>query len=134
MRFERFSEPLLPFNCWLRRMIKSIGLAVAITGTALLIGIIGYHLLGKLGWVDSILEASMILGGMGPVATMQNDPVKLFASAYALFSGLVVLSTMGIILGPWLHRVMHHWSRSDEHNAVVIKEKQPKPKPKKPHH
>jgi len=109
MPFEQRSEPLLPWHLWWRRVIKSIGLAAMVVGLSLGIGILGYHTLGHLPWVDSILEASMILGGMGPIATMANDEVKLFASAYALFSGLVLLSTMGILLAPWLHRMMHRF-------------------------
>ena len=108
MHLEHFSEPVLAHPLWIKRVFKSIWCALIIVGIALLIGVSGYHLLGGLPWIDAILEASMILGGMGAVAPMKTDAVKLFASAYALFSGLVVLSTMGIILGPWLHRMMHH--------------------------
>ena len=107
MPIETRNQPLAPFQRWLHRVFRSIGLAGIVAGTALAIGIIGYHFLGKLGWVDSTLEASMILGGMGPVAPMQNDAVKLFASAYALMSGLVLIGTTGILLGPWLHRLLH---------------------------
>jgi hypothetical protein len=75
---------------------------------ALGIGIVGYHVLGGLSWIDAVLEASMILGGMGTVAPMNNDAVKIFASVYALFSGFVALSSMAVIIGPWLHRLLHH--------------------------
>jgi hypothetical protein len=109
MPFEHRSEPLLPFHLWVQRVIKAIGLAAIVAGVSLLIGVLGYHYLGNLGWIDALLEASMILGGEGPIATMGNDEVKLFASAYALFSGLVLLSTMGILLAPWLHRMMHRF-------------------------
>jgi len=107
MPFEHLSEPVLPCRLWLRRVIRSIGLAGIVAGVALAIGVFGYHTFGHLPWVDAVLEASMILGGMGPVATMSNDAVKIFASAYALFSGLVLIGTMGILLGPWVHRMMH---------------------------
>ena len=107
MRIETRTQPLAPFERWCKRVIRSIGLAGVVAGTALAIGILGYHVLGHLNWVDSTLEASMILGGMGPVAPMQNDAVKLFASAYALLSGLVLIGTTGILLGPWLHRLLH---------------------------
>ncbi len=109
MRFEHHSQPLLPLSSWLIRVIKSIWLAFFIVVIALSIDILGYHNLGQLSWIDSILEASMILGGMGAIAPMKTDAVKLFASAYSLLSGLVVLSTMGIIIGPWLHRMLHHF-------------------------
>ncbi len=88
-------------------MARSTWLSALIIGGALLLGILGYHFLGHLPWIDALLEASMILGGMGPVAPLYNDATKLFASFYALFSGLVVLSAMGIMLAPALHRMLH---------------------------
>jgi len=111
MHFEHYSQPLLPFSLWIRRVVKSFGLATLFAAIALIIGIVGYHFIGHLAWIDAILEASMILGGMGAIAPMTNDAVKLFASAYALFSGLVVLSTMGVLLAPWLHRMLHYANR-----------------------
>jgi hypothetical protein len=101
-------ETLLPMSVWLPRMCKFILFALLALGLVLGIGIIGYHVLGGLSWVDSLLEASMILGGMGAIAPMINDAVKIFASIYALFSGFVALSSMAVIIGPWLHRLLHH--------------------------
>jgi hypothetical protein len=118
MPFEQRCDPMLPFDVWLRRVVRSFGLAVGVTGVSLGIGVLGYHALGHLSWIDSILEASMILGGEGPIATMSNDAVKLFASAYALFSGLVLLSTMGILLAPWLHRMMHRFHQEEVKKKV----------------
>jgi hypothetical protein len=80
---------------------------------ALLIGIAGYRWIGGLDWVDSILEASMILGGMGPVNPLTSNGAKLFASAYALFSGVVFIGLMGIILAPVVHRVLHKFHLKD---------------------
>ncbi len=108
MKYEHFSQPVIPFELWLSRVARSCGLAVGVMGTALGIGIIGYHTIGGLSWVDSILEASMILGGMGAIATMNGDAVKLFASFYALFSSFIAMGSMAIILAPWLHRLLHH--------------------------
>jgi len=76
---------------------------------ALIIGIMGYHFVAGLSWVDSILEASMILTGMGPVATLTSTGAKMFASVYALFSGTVFLITSGIIVSPVIHRVLHRF-------------------------
>jgi hypothetical protein len=73
----------------------------------LFIGILGYHLTENLGWLDSLLNASMILGGMGPVDTLKTSGGKLFASFYALFSGVVFLITMSVVLAPILHRFLH---------------------------
>ena len=113
MPFEHRSDPVLPFDLWLWRIMKSIGVAAIVAGISLSIGVLGYHQLGHLPWLDSILEASMILGGMGPVATMANDSVKLFASAYALFSGLFLIGTMGILLAPWVHRMLHKFHNEE---------------------
>lgn len=107
MIYERHDEPLLPFHQWLVRVAHSIWCAFLIVFCALLIGICGYHFLGGLPWVDAFLEASMILGGMGAVAPMKTDTIKIFAGCYALFSGLLIISVMGIILAPFMHRILH---------------------------
>ena len=107
MFFEHHTQPVISHRQWLLRMARSLSFSSAIIVIALVVGVLGYHILGHLAWVDAFLEASMILGGMGPVAPLQNDVIKIFASFYALFSGLVVLSTVGIILAPFLHRIMH---------------------------
>ena len=80
---------------------------MALIAVALMIGIVGYHYIAGFNWIDSLLEASMILGGMGPVRELTNDTAKIFASIYALFSGLILIALMGIILSPVIHRVMH---------------------------
>ena len=76
-------------------------------GTALAIGISGYHWLAGFGLVDSLLEASMILGGMGPVNQLPTEGAKIFASMYALFSGLMFIGIMGVVLSPIVHRFLH---------------------------
>ena len=83
-------------------------------GFALAIGIIGYHTLAGFGWVDSLLEASMILGGMGPVNPLTNDASKIFASLYALFSGLMFIGIMGVVLSPIVHRCLHKFHVDDK--------------------
>ena len=70
---------------------------------------IGYHAIGGLPWVDSILNASMILTGMGPVDPMRTAAAKLFASAYAIFSGVAFLTSVGVLLAPLFHRFLHHF-------------------------
>lgn len=90
-----------------KRILAAVGLSLGLVVPALSIGIAGYHWIDNLGWIDSLLEASMILGGMGPVNPLHNDAAKIFASGYALFSGLVLVGVMGIILTPIAHRVIH---------------------------
>jgi hypothetical protein len=88
------------------RAFTATGILLAL---ALIIGIIGYHFLAGLTWVDSFLEASMILTGMGLVAVLTSSGAKIFASVYALFSGTVFLITTGIIVSPVIHRVLHRF-------------------------
>ena len=78
-------------------------------GFSLGLGILGYHFIGGLHWVDALLDASMILSGMGPVSPLNSDAAKVFASAYALFSGVVFISATGILLSPVFYRVLHRF-------------------------
>ena len=105
--FERKHEKLAPFPVFLKRVVGSIALAGLLVGAVLFVGVSGYHWLAGFGWIDSILEASMILGGMGPVSQLPNSAAKLFASGYALFSGLVFIAVMSIVLSPIVHRMLH---------------------------
>ena len=84
-------------------------LAAAVLLVALGIGILGYRLVAGLSWVDAVLNAAMILGGMGPVNPILSTGGKLFAAAYALFSGVVFLVAAGVLVAPLLHRVLHHF-------------------------
>lgn len=105
--FERKHEKLAPVTVFVKRMVRSVILAGILIGFALVIGIIGYHWIAGFDFVDSLLEASMILGGMGPVNPLTTEGAKLFASGYALFSGLVFIAVMGIVLAPLTHRMLH---------------------------
>lgn len=104
---ESRQDPIAPRHVFLKRLILFLMLALGVIAAALLLGILGYHGIAGFSWVDSILNASMILGGMGPVGELPDDDAKLFASAYALFSGLVFISVMGIVLTPVAHRALH---------------------------
>jgi len=88
-------------------MVGSLGIALGMIAVALSIGISGYHWIAGFNWIDSLVEASMILGGMGPVNPLTTDGAKVFASLYALFSGLVFIGIMGVILTPAAHRLLH---------------------------
>jgi len=105
--FEHHSEPLLPRRLFVSRMLRHAALAMAVILAALAIGIFGYHYLEGLGWLDSFLNASMILGGMGPVSELHHPAAKLFAGIYALFSGLAFIGIAGIIFLPIAHRLLH---------------------------
>ena len=105
--YEKRHQPLASRAHFTRRVIRHGTLASAVMAAALLIGILGYHFLGPFSWIDSYLNAAMILGGMGPVNPLQTPVAKLFAGTYALFAGLVFITISGIILAPFLHRLMH---------------------------
>ena len=107
--FERRHEKLAPLDVFLWRLARFFCFGLGMIGVALFIGIAGYHWLAGFGWLNSILEASMILGGMGPVNSdhLTTPCSKLFASGYALFSGLIFIAAMSVILSPVMHRFVH---------------------------
>jgi hypothetical protein len=111
--FENKSEKLLPWPRFARRLVHSALLAGGIVAFALAIGIAGYRGFAHLGWIDALLNASMILTGMGPVDQMTSTEAKLFASAYALFSGVIFLSAVAVILAPIFHRFLHRFHLED---------------------
>ena len=108
MPYEHHTEPLLPRRRYLLRLLGHTLLALAIIAVALFIGVAGYHFIGGLSWIDSLLNASMILGGMGPVDPLTSAPAKLFASFYALFAGVAFLAIAGVLIAPIAHRFLHH--------------------------
>jgi hypothetical protein len=112
--FERKHEKLAPLSVFVRRMAASVVMAGILIAVALFIGIIGYHWIAGFDWIDSLLEASMILGGMGPVNPLPTPGAKVFASGYALFSGLVFIAIMGIVLAPVTHRMLHQFHVDEE--------------------
>jgi hypothetical protein len=107
MKFEHRHQPLASRHVFVRRLVRYIGYAAIFLSVSLSLGVLGYHYICALPWVDALLDASMILSGMGPVSPIPNDAGKYFASAYALFSGVAFLGTFSIIIAPVLHRVMH---------------------------
>ncbi len=107
--FEHYSQPLVSRSVFLRRLGRFAAAAFLLVIVSWLIGILGYHALEGLSWIDSVLNAAMILGGMGPVNPLHTDAGKLFASFYALFSGLVFLVSASILIAPLFHRVLHQF-------------------------
>jgi hypothetical protein len=105
--YEHISQPVAPLPHYLRRQLRSLGIGLALVVVALLAGMEGYHRLVGLSWIDSFLNASMILAGMGPMAAPTTDAGKIFAGTYALFSGIAVLAIAGVIAAPLVHRFLH---------------------------
>ena len=107
--FERHNEPLLSRWAFLRRMLLYAGFALTIDLGSLVVGVLGYHLSEGFSWVDSLLNAAMILGGMGPVNELHTTTGKLFASFYALYSGMIFLVVAGVLFLPVIHRLLHYF-------------------------
>ena len=105
--YEHKSHPLIPKREFYKRIFTHVSYAVGLIFISLGAGILGYHILEGLSWVDSTLNASMILGGMGPVNEVHTTAGKLFASGYALFSGIFFLVIAGVIFAPVFHRFLH---------------------------
>ncbi len=114
--YEKKSTPLLSKPAFYRRLGKNFLWSLFILLASLLAGMIGYHQLANLSWMDSFLNASMILTGMGPIDPMPDNASKLFAGVYALYSGVAFLSTIAVFLAPVLHRFMHRFHLEDENN------------------
>ena len=106
-RYEHRSEPILPRRRFLRRVLGHSLVALALMLVSLSLGILGYRLTEGMSWIDALVNASMILGGMGPVNELHTGGGKLFASFYALFSGVVFIIMAGIIVAPLAHRLLH---------------------------
>ena len=101
------TKPLPPRKVFAVRMLRSLVLALGIIGVSLGLGILGYHFCAGLSWLDALLNASMILTGMGPVNELRTTAGKLFASFYALFSGVVFITSVAVMLAPMVHRFLH---------------------------
>ncbi len=105
--YENKRQPIAPLGVFYKRMVRNLFVASIILFICLLIGILGYHYIAHIVWIDAIHNASMILSGMGPVADVKNVSGKLFSSAYALFSGVAFITNIGFILAPAAHRFFH---------------------------
>ncbi len=110
--FEHHKHPIAPVHVFALRLVKSSLIAAVFIGLSLFMGAAGYHFTEKLPWLDATLNASMILAGMGPVDALHTSDGKLFATCYALYSGIAFLTTAAILLAPILHRFLHKFHRS----------------------
>jgi hypothetical protein len=112
---EHKSQPILPLRKFVSRMALSLTAGLFLVVISLLVGMSGYHFFEGMTWIDSLLNASMILSGMGPLDRPGSAGGKLFASVYALYSGFAVLVIAGIAFGPLVHRLFHrlHIDESD---------------------
>jgi hypothetical protein len=123
--FEHRKQPLLPRRAFYRRLARSFGLASLIVFASLAAGMVGYHFLEAMSWLDAFVNAAMILSGMGPVGQLQTPSGKLFAGCYALFSGLAFISAIGVVFAPVFHRFIHQFhleaDSAEERNSSKLK-------------
>ncbi|MGZ3838298.1 MAG: hypothetical protein ACXVMS_09545 [Flavisolibacter sp.] len=111
--YEHKSKPLLPIHLFYQRLLKNIAFAFLILALCLVIGVFGFHYTAAASWVDSFHNASMLLSGMGPVINIPDTGGKIFSSLYALFSGVVFITNIGVILAPIMHRIYHRLHLED---------------------
>jgi hypothetical protein len=113
--YESKTETPLHRRRFLGRLLGHLGVAAGLLAVSLGVGIVGYMTLEDLSAMDAFLNASMLLGGMGPVNTPKTEAGKLFAGCYALYAGLVFIVTAALIFTPIVHRVLHqfHWDDED---------------------
>lgn len=112
--YEHRKQPLAKGTVFAKRLALNGLIGLLLLFVSLVIGMLGYHFLEQLSWVDSLLNASMILGGMGPVAPLKTTAGKLFASFYAIYSGVILLAAVGILATPIFHRFLHHFHLAED--------------------
>ena len=113
-RYERRGEQPLPRHHFIGRLAAHLSISLVLCAVSLLLGMAGYHHYEHLNWTDAFLNASMLLGGMGPVNSPQSEAGKIFAGIYALYSGMVFLIAFSFILAPVFHRVLHRFHFEEE--------------------
>ena len=114
MKFEKKTQPLANRSLFLLRMMKYWSISTSMIIFSLSLSVVGYRHFGHLSWIDSLLNASMILTGMGPVDRMATNAGKLFAAFHALFSGVVFPGATAVLLSPVYHRVLHRFHLLDD--------------------
>jgi hypothetical protein len=107
MKLEHRKQKVVPLKHFLIRLGRYGVFALVLIGISVMIGMVGYHLVAQLPWIDSFHMACMILTGMGPVVEMTTEKAKLFSSFYALYSGIAFLSITAVIFAPIIHRLLH---------------------------
>ena len=111
--YERRVDPLAPPRVFLRRLLRHAAIAIGLVCVSLAAGVAGYHGFEGLPWIDALLNAAMLMGGMGPVDALHTTAGKLFAAGYALYCGLIVIVATGVLLAPFLHRLLHRFHLDD---------------------
>ncbi len=124
--FEHKGQRLLSRFEFFLRLLRSVMVALGLVTASLFMGAIGYHYFEKLPWIDAVLNASMILTGMGPVDRVQSTGGKVFATGYALFSGVIFLTLAAVLFAPVLHRMIHRFHLETDDDDRAAKQASPK--------
>jgi hypothetical protein len=111
--FERAEHPLISRAAFAGRMVRWVLLTIVLIALSLLAGVMGYHYFESIPWIDALLSASMILGGMGEIDVLHTTGGKIFAAIYAMYSGMFLVVCGGLLLVPIFHRVLHHFHGDD---------------------
>ncbi len=116
--YEHHQQPPISRKRFLLRLMSSTSIILIVIMISLGVGVLGYHFLDQMTWVDALLNAAMILGGMGSIGQLNTDAGKIFASIFALYSGLVLIGATAILLTPVVHRVLHkfHYTKPTKEN------------------
>jgi hypothetical protein len=112
--YEHHKQPLARPEVFAKRLLLNGLIGLILLFFSLGVGMLGYHFFESLSWIDSLLNASMILGGMGPVDPMHTVAGKLFASFYAIYSGVILLASVGILAAPIFHRFLHRFHLAED--------------------
>jgi hypothetical protein len=115
--YERRHDPVAKWPLFVRRLMNSVAIGAGLVLVSMLVGMAGYHWLESLSWLDSYLNAAMILSGMGPIHSPVTVWGKLFAGTYALYSGFAVLLIASVILAPIAHRILHSFHAAEERDG-----------------
>ncbi len=105
--YETPRQPLLPRRKFYRRLARNASVGFVLICLSLAIGMVGYHTLAGLPWIDAFLNAAMIASGMGPVDVLRSQGAKIFAGLYAIFSGIALISSVAVVFAPLVHRMLH---------------------------
>ena len=127
--FEHISKPVLPRPQFLSRLMRAVLLGLGLIVVSLAIGMAGYlYFFPKMDWADAFVNAAMILSGMGPLAVPETTGSKLFSGCYAIYSGLMLVMSAGVVFAPLVHRFLHKL-HADEDD---VREKAKRVEKKKP--